>query len=387
MTNTTNTAVLVGEAWGRHEDQFKHPLVGPSGRELSLELGISEFAPYMHVKCRSCSQVTDYIDPYCQHCRKHIWPNEFDLIDHWTRLRRDYGIHVTNVFNERPPNNDLGNYFGTDSQTPMPAWKPSKKTGGSHLKGEHFHHVEKLWKTLETINPNIIVAMGNSATWALTMEAPKITVMRGTITQTNIPRQKQYKLISTFHPAAVLRQMPMRVSVLADFTKASRERGFGEIRRPERYFTIPEPTESGIREGYEWFKRPATSYANDIETLRGQISIVGFARARDDSLIIPIRNQDYSNYWPTRELEIEAWKLIIHGEQSPVPKIFQNGLFDISHLVNMGIIPRNCRHDTMLWHHSEYPELPKSLGYLASVYTDEVAWKVLRTRGTLKRDE
>jgi len=41
----------------------------------------------------------------------------------------------------------------------------------------------------------------------------------------------------------------------------------------------------------------------------------------------------------------------------------------------------------MLWHHSEYPELPKSLGYLASLYCDEIAWKVLHQHNSLKRDE
>lgn len=375
--------VLVGEAYGRREAQFQHALVGPSGRELSLELGISGFAPFMDVLCRNCKQTTPFEDQFCQHCRMHIWPNEFDLIEHWKRLKRDYDIHVTNVFNTQPPNNDLGNFFGTEPQTEMPSWKASQKSGGSHLKAEHFHHVKRLWTELKDLDPTLIIAMGNCACWAILGET-KITSLRGTVTWS---ARLDKKVLPTFHPAAILRQMPMRVSVLADFQKAVREREYAGVRRPERYFTIPEPDQSGIRAGYEWFKRPALAYANDIETIRTQISIVGFARTADDSLVIPIRNADYTNYWPTRELEIEAWKLIIYGEQTHQPKIFQNGLFDISHLVRIGILPRNCLHDTMLWHHSEYPELPKSLGFLASVYTDEVAWKLLRTRGTLKRDE
>jgi uracil-DNA glycosylase len=375
--------VLVGEAWGRREAQFQHPLVGPSGRELTLELGISGFAPYMQVLCRNCKQTTDFIDPYCQYCRKHVWPTEFDLISHWTRLRRDCDIHVTNVFNVQPPNNDLGNFFGTDSETSMPAWKASQKSGGSHLKAEYFHHIKRLWNEVTDLKPTLVVALGNAACWA-TIFQTKITTLRGTVTWSD---HLNVKVLPTFHPAAVLRQMPMRVSVLADFQKAVREREYREIKRPERYFTIPDPTPDGIQEGYNWFKKPATAYANDIETLRNQISIVGFARSADDALVIPIRNQDYTNYWPTPELEVEAWKLIIFGEQTPQPKIFQNGLFDISHLVRMGIVPRNCVHDTMLWHHAEYPELPKALGFLGSIYADEVAWKILRTQGTLKRDE
>lgn len=375
--------VLVGEAWGRHEDKFKHPLVGPSGRELTLELGISKFAPYMQVLCRNCKRQTEFIDPFCQHCRKHIWPSEFDLISHWKRLKQVYDIHVTNVFQVQPPNNDLGNFFGTEPQTEMPAWKASQKSGGSHLKDEYFFHVKRLWQEIVDLRPTLVVAMGNAACWA-TIKQTKITTLRGTVTWSD---HLNVKVLPTFHPAAILRQMPMRVSNLADFQKAAREREFHEIKRPERFYTIPDPTEAGIAEGYAWFKKPARAYANDIETIRNQISIVGFARSESDSLIIPIRNADYTNYWPTKALEVEAWKLIRHGLQTPQPKIYQNGLFDISHLVRIGLVPNNCLHDTMLWHHSEYPELPKSLGFLGSVYADEVAWKILRTQGTLKRDE
>lgn len=378
-----NTTVLVGEAWGRREAQFQHPLVGPSGRELTLQLGISGFAPFMDVLCRSCKQTTQFETQFCLHCGQHIWPNEFDLIEHWKRLKHQYNIHVTNVFNVQPPANDLGHFFGTEPQTEMPAWKASQKSGGSHLKAEHFHHIKRLWKELGDLDPTLIIAMGNCACWAILGET-KITSLRGTITWS---QRLDKKVLPTFHPAAILRQMPMRVSVLADFQKAVREREYSTVKRTERYFTIPDPNPSGLHLAYEWFKRPALAYSNDIETIRNQISIVGFARSPSDSLVIPIRNADFTNYWPTRDLEIEAWKLIIHGEQTPQPKIFQNGLFDISHLVRIGIIPNNCYHDTMLWHHSEYPELPKSLGFLASVYTDEVAWKLLRTRGTLKRDE
>jgi hypothetical protein len=44
--------------------------------------------------------------------------------------------------------------------------------------------------------------------------------------------------------------------------------------------------------------------------------------------------------------------------------------------------------DTMLLHHAMYPELPKSLGFLGSIYTNESAWKLMRQDSEeLKRDE
>lgn len=405
-------AILVGEAWGKAEAQMQHPLVGPSGRELSLQMGIAEFAPFMLVRCRNCKQESRFMTPYCEFCKEFIWPNEFHLIDYWKRLRSEFGIAVTNVFNEHPPDsckacgslnisktspprcltcnsreirtNDLGWFFGTERETSMTPWKASKNSLGTHLKAEHFYHIKRLWREIEDLDPNLIICLGNAACWAL-LHQTKITSLRGTVSWSN---QVNKKILPTFHPAAVLRQMSMRPTALADFQKAKREIEFPEIKRPERWITLIDPTEAGLAEGYSWFNRPANAYAVDIETFRGQITMVGFARTAADALVIQLRTEPIGNYWPTDELEFRAWRLISHGLASSVPKIFQNGLYDISYFLKMGIQPRNCAHDTMLWHHSKYPELPKSLGYLGSLYANEVSWKLMRRHGdSAKRDE
>jgi len=43
----------------------------------------------------------------------------------------------------------------------------------------------------------------------------------------------------------------------------------------------------------------------------------------------------------------------------------------------------------MLLHHALYPELPKGLGFLGSIYTNEASWKLMRRErsDTVKRDE
>jgi uracil-DNA glycosylase len=397
-------AVLVGEAYGRHEAQFQHALVGPSGRELTLEMGIAALAPYMKVLCRRCKTNTEFIDGFCRHCRERIWPNEFDLMEHWKLLRSDLKIAVTNVFNTQPPNNDLGNFFGYEAQTEMPGWKASRKTGGSHLLAEHFHHLKRLWNELEELDPNLIVCLGNAACWAV-LGQTKITALRGTVT---FSERLKKKVLPTFHPAAVLRQTPMRVSVIADLQKASREIEFPEIVRPKRWITIPAPNESGLIEIQEWLARNAFSYSNDIETIRNQISVIGFSLSNSDALAIPFRDAKMDkgkivdvgkiaasigfpdngiNYWPTSELEVKAWSLAKAGVESNKGKIYQNGVFDISYFLQMGIIPRNVKDDTMLWHHSEYLELPKSLGFLGSIYANDIPWKQMSRSESLKRDE
>lgn len=397
--------VIVAQAWGKTEAQFLHPLVGPTGRELTLGLGIADLAPYLRLSCRSCKKKTFFIDNRCEHCRESIWPTGFDLLDHWKLLRDEHQIAVTNVFNDYPPNDDLGIYFGTENQTPMPAWKASKNYKGTHLKLEFYHHVERLYKEIETLKPNLLILLGNAACWA-TLGQTKISELRGSIawsTKLNV------KCLPTYHPSAILHEPRLRATWLADLKKAAREINSPNIYRPERWLTIPSPNQDGINEIAQWFKQPALRYSNDIETLRGQISIVGFGRSSDEALVIPFRDAHIDkqgriidigkiandigfsnggiNFWPTDELEIQAWKLVQQGLESPVPKTFQNGVFDMGHYLRMGLQTKNARHDLMLWHHSLYPELPKSLGYMGSIYCNEVSWKQMRHSDGLKRDE
>lgn len=402
-------AVLVGEAWGPRENNYKHALVGPSGRELTIEMGRAGFAPFMKLRCRKCHELVDFIGSFhCHICNEYLAITELDLIRHWKVMKTIDHIHVTNVFNEQPPGNDLGFFFGTERETDiLPPWKASKKTPGTHLKLEHEHHIHRLYSEINSIRPNLIIAMGNAAVWALLDCSPKISDMRGYI---DWSERLGIKVLPTYHTAHVLRNNAFRPTCIADYKKAKIEAEFPEIRRPDRWLNIIDPTPEGIAEGYKWFQKPATSYANDIETYRDQITIVGFSRSPDDALVIVLRDFETDktgkyitnvgtaarwngfeggniNYWPTADLEFDAWKLIQFGLQTRQEKIYQNGCYDVGYFLRMGLQPKNVRHDTMLWFHSWMPEQPKSLGYLGSLFTSDIAWKRMRHRDSLKRDE
>jgi hypothetical protein len=58
------------------------------------------------------------------------------------------------------------------------------------------------------------------------------------------------------------------------------------------------------------------------------------------------------------------------------PCVFQNGLYDMSQLWRHNGIPTvHDTEDTMLMHHAYMPELPKGLGFLATLYSEEASWK------------
>ena len=377
--------LLVGEAWGDREQRYKHALVGASGVELAKMLSEANLAPKPHNK----------------------YPSEMDMIYYWGMLENKYGIKTANVFNIHPPNNDLLHFFSADGDRSIPSIRVGGRVG--YICNEFRGEVEKLWQLIQTERPNLVVCMGNTACWAV-LGQTKISEIRGTIQQS---QRLGCKTLPIYHPAAILRDWSLRPITLSDLQKALRESAFPEVRRIERWITCHDHVNNiriTLDEIRDWLKEPAHHYAVDIETgyalfnkseiksmtsrmkqtISSQISMVGFASSPNRALVIPFmdRNMPGLNYWPTLDEEVAAWRLMIQGLKTPIPKIFQNGMFDISHFVSNGIIPQNCADDTMLRHHALYPELLKSLGFLGSVYSNEISWKQMYGKHeSYKRDE
>ncbi|KKL46727.1 hypothetical protein LCGC14_2342680 [marine sediment metagenome] len=149
-----------------------------------------------------------------------------------------------------------------------------------------------------------------------------------------------------------------------------------------------------MEEFYQKYIKDCDLLAFDTETRKGQITCISFAPSPTIAIVIPFvektPNPDY-NYWKDPEDEKSAWRFVQKVLDSPVPKLAQNGLYDLQYLwTPHGISVRNFSEDTMLLHHSIYIELPKGLGFLGSIYTEEVAWKLMRTRSkdsVEKKDE
>lgn len=397
--------IIVGEAWGRREKMFEHAFVGTAGRELALMLAQVGMLPPPTLVCVGCKKVVPTGD--CPFCQTRNYVNDMDMIRYWRNAREKYGVGLDNTFCAQPLNNEIELFFGKDGNR-APAG-PGALKAGKYVLPEYEHHVFKLWERLTAAKPNLIIPVGNTACWAVLGQAA-ISKIRGTV---QISHRLGLKALPTYHPAAMLRNWALRVIILADLTKVAREYEYPEIRRTERWITTHDHRNGErltLAEIDAWFAQPATSMAVDLETgyalyskqelkkmtskmrvlLSNQISMIGFARDPQHALVIPFmdRNAPGLNYWEAPNDETRAWRFVKRGVQSPAPKIFQNGNFDIGKLMLMGIVPKNCVDDTMLQHHAMYPELLKSLGFLGSIYTDEIAWKQMYSnRETLKRDD
>lgn len=347
LVPTSRCLVILGEAPGADEDIAGIPFVGSAGRQLSETM-------------------------------------ELAGLD-----RRNW--HILNTFLQRPPNNDLALVVDGDASQAwtlnktqfkkeygyVPSTPPLKKR---YLRPEHQWQIAELQERLRVLKPDLILAMGATALWALT-EQDAITQFRG-----NFFVSPFGPAIATLHPASVLYQYSNLPLLWADLTKV-RLWLEGKLPRPLRRRLWLNPTIAEIASFYDRLKAtPEAIVGVDIETCPaiGQITTVAFS-TETEGLCIPFwdrhcYDEAKQNYWPSVADERTAWRWVQRLAALPNPKVMQNGLYDSQYFLDAPIPIQltNWRNDTAILQHSYQPELPKALGVLGSLYLNEPSWKQMR---------
>lgn len=328
-----NNIFIVGEAWGEKEEETGLPFQGASGWLLDQMLAQAG------IKRNEC--------------------------------------YVTNVFQLRPkPSNDIKNLCGSKADA-IPGYPKLAK--GQYIRAEYAGELERLYSEIIREQPNLILVLGATATWALCHTAG-IKQYRGAVTGTHsavtAKLGREFKVLPTYHPAMVSRDMSARPIVVADFSKALRESTFPDIRIPD-CFIWTHPTLEDLATYERDYINPATLLSIDIETKGDQITCIGFAPGPESAIVIPLFKGDNGSYWATTEEEVAALDYVRRWCEKPC--VFQNGMYDMSFLWRRYHIPcPNAQEDTMLLHHAFQPELEKGLGFLATIYTDRPSWKFMR---------
>jgi uracil-DNA glycosylase len=111
---------LIGEAYGEQEERERVPFIGYSGHLLTQ---LMEEAGIVRSEC-----------------------------------------FLTNVFNLRPPSNKIEALCGPKSEA-LQGYPPLVK--GKHVREEFVYEIERLGRELMDINPNVVIALGNTAMWAM----------------------------------------------------------------------------------------------------------------------------------------------------------------------------------------------------------------------------
>lgn len=366
----TKPILLLDEAYNDTEATANFPFLGPAGVALLQMLGE---AGVITLSPRDINCITRYYSVQDHTAIQAVWMN------HRAEIR------ATNVFNLKLPRNQIEELCGPKTSA-IPGYPAISKS--KYIRAEFEPELERLTNEILTLDPNLIICLGNTPLWALAGRGA-ITKIRGT-TFESTHTVAGFKLLCTYHPTAITRQWELRPTCVADLMKSNRENAYAEIRRPHREIWI-EPTLDDIRRFMADHVRGCDLLSVDIETSGSRITCIGFAPRADLAIVIPFDDAraKNGNYWPSREAESAVWGVIrrVLGDGS-IPKLFQNGAFDIAFLWRAyGIKTYNAQEDTMLMSHALQPESLKGLGYLGSIYSDEGSWKHMRAKHeTIKRD-
>lgn len=333
---TSARIMLVGEAWGHEEELTGLPFQGASGQELNRML---HEAGIMRSEC-----------------------------------------YTTNVINARPPANDIDRWVVTKRKDITPDMLAVRD---KYVIPPVRAGIARLMQEITAVQPNVIVALGKTAMWALTGQ-DGILKWRGSQLTLSVPGEwwpqgvisRQIKVIPTLHPAAVLRDYGSRPTAINDLKRAARERHTPDYTNvPEWHFLVPETVDEALEAlenirasldvgTLEWIDF-------DIETAAGHIDCVGLSWSRTEALIIPLMcREDLNGYW-TAESEARIVHALYRVLTHPKVKVrWQNGLYDAQYTYrHWHFVPRGAQ-DTMIAHHSVFCGLQKSLAFQASLYCD-----------------
>lgn len=272
-------------------------------------------------------------------------------------IARD-ACYVTNLVKYRPAANKFSNFYER---------RGGKKVAGALL----LEGLEEVRTEIARVRPNVIVLLG-SYPLKLLADRDGITNWRGSVLETCYG-----KVIPTIHPASVLRNWQYRPAVVSDLTRVAENANSPEISISRRELVVSYNSEEALHE-LEKVKE-AGAVAFDIETESDQVTCISFSTDGKRSVCIPFW---YGSSGSLHEAGVESriWSAIRDILESERPgKIAHNGSYDIGFLKRVyGIDSRGYTFDTMLGLHALYLELPKSLAFATSLYTDQPYYKFMR---------
>src|SRR5258706_819069 len=312
--NPNAKLMVVGESPGKTEDEQRIPLVGQTGKihdEMMRLAGVERSETY-----------------------------------------------ITNVIKYMPPRDEFGNFniYGLNE-----ALIEECK--------------EQLYKEVEAIKPNVILALGDLSLKTLTGMSG-ITKYRGSILQSRFGP----KVVSTLHPAGLLYQgeeqrlaYSARTYIQLDYNRAIKESLTRELNLPQRQIDIPKNSLDVYRflQRYQGKKRVVL----DLETPKCIPVLLGLAFNKDHAMSIPLLNV-YGIDIPETEMT-EIWRLLANFfEDNSLEIVAQNAKFDHEKIIKaLGFRIRKIYYDTMLAEGILNPELQKSLGFITSWRTREPFYK------------
>ena len=248
----------------------------------------------------------------------------------------------------------------------------------NEVKREEFDKWADLldWELARLPNLKIVLIMGNFALHALLGEE-KVTNWRGSVLQgAKLPGNRLGTYVVTINPAYAMRELKLEPV----FTLDIRNRLGAVIRgtyQPYKIDTLINPTYKQAMQSIKDVKDARKPTSLDIEWIAKETACIGFANDPHHSICVNWRDDRSNRYSLSEEANIlyAIQDLCDSHRQHGVPLIGQNAQFDTYALRLKDWLAVSFSDDTLLMHHTLYPQLPHSLGFLTSQYTTHPFYK------------
>lgn len=285
---------------------------------------------------------------------------------------------VTNVIRIKPPGNDISTFIADRKKdiTSQHALVRDKMCLAPVWEG-----ISLLEREIEMVQPNVIIALGNVAMWALTGQWG-VTTWRSSLLECDLALSLPYKpkVIPTYSPTTVLRQWSWRQIMVHDLRRCKTQSEFREIIRPDYKFVIRPDYSTAVT--YlamliQLVQSRPTDLAVDIETRSGHTACIGIAWSKLEAICIPLMCAErQAGYWGEEE-EVVLSHMLYQLLSHPNARVLgQNFSYDAQYFLrHLHFLP-NLARDTMLAQHVCFSNMQKGLDFLSSMYCEHhVYWK------------
>lgn len=225
------------------------------------------------------------------------------------------------------------------------------------------------WELEQLPNVEVVFALGNYAMEAVAEIYGGITQWRGSVVDGWIGK-RPIKIVLSINPAYALREKKFEPIFGMDCHKLARVAG--NTFTPHEVEELINPSYKQALDFIAKMKSDGKPTAWDIEVINMETACHGLANDPHLGMCINLRDIASNRYSCTEERAIlEA----LDDLGNHVPIVAQNGNFDAYWCWFKDHLHMQPAWDTLLAHHTLYPQLPHSLAFLVSQYTNHPYYK------------
>jgi uracil-DNA glycosylase family 4 len=290
--------------------------------------------------------------------------------------KKCFGGGTGSLFNRllQPFGKKIGDIYSTYLvKTPVPGFSSrSKKVREEAWKKawDQSNWIEMIQEEIDACNPNAIILFGEKTLNYLCNEKT-INKQRGSILHVTpeLVQNKPIKAVPILSPRDIYidNERPIQTTQW-DINKAFR---ISQYRGPFKHPGITWIANSATELQNYWSRSQNGDFLTfDIETHHGYITCISFCTNGQEAVSVPL----LIGRMPINE-RAYLYKLTADILKHRIPKVNQNIKYDWTVVERFGFKVHNIVGDTMLMAHTIYPELPKGLDFLTSIYTDQPYYK------------